>query len=81
MRETATTRRPATVAVAASGVLHAALAVCHPEPLPAWLTKTSPRCGTGPGGTLHLDAAAAEDVLTFAGVAWGGAAAIRTRRK
>jgi hypothetical protein len=24
---------------------------------------------------------AAKDVLTFAGVAWGGAAAIRTRRK
>lgn len=34
MQETATTRRPVTVAVAAPGVLYAALAVCHPEGLP-----------------------------------------------
>lgn len=70
MHETATTRRPATVAVAAPGVLHAALAACHPEGLPAWLRKTSPRCGTGPGGTLHLDAAAAEELADLAAAAW-----------
>ncbi|MGW3414563.1 hypothetical protein [Streptomyces sp. NPDC000888] len=70
MSETTTTRRPATVAVAAPGVLHAALAVCHPEGLPAWLTKTSPRCGTGPGGTLHLDAAAADELADLAATAW-----------
>lgn len=69
MRETSTTRRPATVAVAAPGALHAALAACHPEPLPVWLTKASPRCGTGPGGTLHLDAAAAEELADLAATA------------
>ncbi|MFE7447794.1 hypothetical protein ACFU7X_45865, partial [Streptomyces chartreusis] len=68
--ETTTTRRPASVAVAAPGVLHAALAVCHPDSLPAWLTKASPRCGTGPGGTLHLDAAAAEEMADLAAAAW-----------
>ncbi|MFD4555313.1 hypothetical protein ACFWP5_13500 [Streptomyces sp. NPDC058469] len=69
MSETTTTRRPATVAVAAPGVLHAALAMCHPEGLPAWLTKASPRCGTGPGGTLHLDAAAADELADLAAAA------------
>ncbi|MFJ6709272.1 MULTISPECIES: hypothetical protein [unclassified Streptomyces] len=67
MEETATTRRPGTVAVAAPGVLHAALAACHhPNPLPAWLTKASPRCGTGPGGVLHLDAAAVGELADLA---------------
>ncbi|WP_055689242.1 hypothetical protein [Streptomyces prasinus] len=69
MRETTTTRRPATVAVAAPGVLHAALAACHPERLPAWLTRAQPRCGTGPGGTLHLDTAAARELEDLAATA------------
>jgi hypothetical protein len=70
MSETATTCRPVTVTVAAPGVLHAALATCHSKPLPAWLTKAAPRCGTGPGGTLHLDTAAAEELADLATMAW-----------
>jgi hypothetical protein len=70
MNDRATNRRPATVAVAAPGVLHAALATCAPAPLPAWLTEAAPRCGTGPGGTLHLDTAAAEDLADLAAAAW-----------
>ncbi|MFE4539641.1 hypothetical protein ACFRKB_32025 [Streptomyces scopuliridis] len=58
----ATTTRPATVTVAAPGVLHAALAVCHPGGLPTWLRKVSPRCGTGSGGALRLEPAAAGEL-------------------
>jgi hypothetical protein len=68
MRET-TARRSATVAVAAPGVLHAALATCHSAPLPPWLTRAQPRCGTGPGGTLLLYAAAAQELEDLAATA------------
>ncbi|MFI9801964.1 hypothetical protein [Streptomyces sp. NPDC052302] len=69
MRKTIPIRRPVTVAVAAPGVLHAALAACHLQRLPAWLTRAQPRCGTGPGPTLHLDAAAAQELADLAATA------------
>ncbi|MGW3154570.1 hypothetical protein [Streptomyces sp. NPDC001089] len=64
-----TARRPATVVVAVPGVLYAALAACHAEALPVWLAKAAPRCGTGPGGTLHLEAAAADELADVAAAA------------
>ncbi|MEW1552253.1 hypothetical protein [Streptomyces tsukubensis] len=69
MRTTATTRRPVLVTVTAPGVLHAALSLCHPGPRPAWLTTARPHCGTGPGTTLHLDAAAAGEMADLAAAA------------
>ncbi|MFF3256485.1 hypothetical protein ACFYWP_37140 [Actinacidiphila glaucinigra] len=44
-----------TVTVAVPGTLYAALAVCHPNTLPTWLTATTPRCATGHHALLQLD--------------------------
>ncbi|MFE0453114.1 hypothetical protein ACFW2D_17875 [Streptomyces sp. NPDC058914] len=59
-----------TVTVQMPGVLHAALAACHPGGLPPWLTQASPRCGTGHGGVLQLGTTAADELADLTALAW-----------
>ncbi|MGW5049361.1 hypothetical protein [Streptomyces griseoluteus] len=56
-------------ALAVSGLLYAALQVCHPGGLPDWLNAATPRCATA-GATLRLDRQQAAELADLTAAAW-----------
>ena len=56
--------------VTLTGELHAALQACLPDRLPAWITDTSPRCGTGTSTSVELTADQEEQLADLIALAW-----------